>query len=332
MNSHRNQALISRRDLLRSTAAITGGLLLPRFSSFAWARAFGNPQQAPAPSADGLAAMRNMLGAIPMQSQALSSDVTLLSGPGGNVIVLRGKDGMLVVDNFVAPAWPKLKEALAAISKDPVKLVIDTHWHYDHVDNNAPLHQAGATVIAHENTKKRMSETHEAPLLGIKVLPSPTEALPQQTFKDTHKLEFGGDTIHLGYIPPAHTDTDIYVHFEKADILHAGDTFFGGMYPFIDAGTGGSLSGMIGACDKLLALAGGKTKIISGHGPIGGKPEVTKFRDMLSIARERIQKLKSSGKTVEEAIAAKPLDDLDSTWGKGLFNSDRFVQIAYAAM
>jgi cyclase len=276
--------------------------------------------------------MRSMLGAIPIQPQTLADNLTLLSGPGGNVVVSHGKDGVLVVDTFVAPAWPKFKEALAAIGKDPVKVVIDTHWHYDHTDNNGALHASGATVIAHENTKARMSETHQMALLAIKVLPSPAESLPQQTFKDTHKLDFNGETIHLGHIPPAHTDTDIYVHFEKADVLHAGDCFFGGMYPFIDVETGGSIGGMIGAADKLLGMAGSKTKIISGHGPIGGKAEMTRFRDMLVIARDRIQKLKSSGKTVQEAVAAKPFADLDATWGKTFFNGDQFVQIVYPAL
>ncbi|MGH9496449.1 MAG: MBL fold metallo-hydrolase [Candidatus Sulfotelmatobacter sp.] len=332
MNSPRSQSFVSRRQLLQGAAAIGSGLIFPKLPSRAFAWTAGQSQQPPAPSTEGLERMRTMLGAIPIQSQALAENLTLLSGPGGNVVVLHGKDGMLVVDTFVAPAWPKFKESLAAVGKEPVKLVIDTHWHYDHSDNNGPLHQAGATVIAHENTKTRMTQTHETALLGIKVPPSPVEALPQQTFKDTHKLDFGGETLHLGHIPPAHTDTDIYVHFEKADVLHAGDCFFGGMYPFIDVETGGSIAGMINATDKLLAMAGSKTKIISGHGPIGGKEEVTKFRDMLSTARDRIQKLKSSGKTVQEAVAAKPFADLDSTWGKTFFTSDQFVQIVYPAL
>jgi glyoxylase-like metal-dependent hydrolase (beta-lactamase superfamily II) len=332
MTADRNRTELSRRDLLQQAAVLAGGLMLPGFSSRAFAWAAHPAQQTPAPSVEGLERIRAMLGAIPMQSQTLSDNLTLLSGPGGNVVVSRGKDGMLVVDTFVAPAWPKLKESLAAISKDPVKIVVDTHWHYDHVDNNAPLHQSGATVIAHENTRKRMSETHEVAFLGLKVLPSPEEALPQQTFKDTHKLDFNGETIHLGYIPPAHTDTDIYVHFEKSDVLHGGDCFFGGMYPYIDAGTGGRIGGMIDACDKLLGMAGSKTRIISGHGPIGGKAEVRQFRDMLATARDRIQKLKSSGKTAQEAVAAKPFADLDATWGKAFFSSDQFVQIAYAAL
>lgn len=332
MASHPNTTVVSRRDVLRGAAALAGGLILPGFSSNAFATQAAQAQQPPAPSPAGLEHMRSMLGAIPIQPQALADNLTLLSGPGGNVVVSRGKDGMLVVDTFVAPAWPKLKEALAAIGKDPIKLVVDTHWHYDHTDNNSALHASGATVIAHENTKARMSETHQMALLAIKVLPSPAESLPQQTFKDTHKLDFNGETIHLGHIPPAHTDTDIYVHFEKADVLHAGDCFFGGMYPFIDVETGGSISGMIGATEKLLALAGSKTKIISGHGPIGGKAEVTTFRDMLVTARDRIQKLKSSGKTVQEAVAAKPFADLDATWGKTFFNGDQFVQIVYPAL
>ena len=136
----------------------------------------------------------------------------------------------------------------------------------------------------------------------------------------------------LVHIPPAHTDSDIYIHFEKANVLQAGDVFFNGMYPYIDDGTGSSVSGMIAAATKLLTVADNNSKIVPGHGPLGDKADLMKYRSMLVTVRERLQKLKSSGKTVKEVIAAKPLDDLDPVWGKGLFNSDTFIQIAYPAL
>jgi glyoxylase-like metal-dependent hydrolase (beta-lactamase superfamily II) len=138
--------------------------------------------------------------------------------------------------------------------------------------------------------------------------------------------------VSLVHIPPAHTDSDIYIHFEKANVIQTGDVFFNGMFPYIDDGTGGSVSGMIAASTKLLAVADSNTKIVPGHGPLGNKADVMKFRDMLTTVRDRLQKLKSSGKTVEEAVAAKPIDDLDPVWGKGLFNSAAFIQIAYPAL
>jgi glyoxylase-like metal-dependent hydrolase (beta-lactamase superfamily II) len=281
---------------------------------------------------DPVAASRARFATIPIQVQPLTDSLTLLSGPGGNVVVLNGADGKLLGDTFVQPAWPHLKVALDAVGNAPVKIAIDTHWHFDHSDNNAALHAAGATVVAHENTKKRMSETHVMPVLNMTIPPSPAEALPQQTFRQSHKITMNGENVTLVYIPPAHTDSDIYLHFEKANVLQAGDVYFNGTYPYIDSGTGGSVSGTIAGLTKLLAVADNQTKIVPGHGPLGNKADVMKFREMLSTVRERLQKLKSSGKSVEEAVAARPLADLDAAWGKGLNDSDTFVKIAYPAL
>jgi glyoxylase-like metal-dependent hydrolase (beta-lactamase superfamily II) len=161
---------------------------------------------------------------------------------------------------------------------------------------------------------------------------SPAEALPQQTFATTQKLQANGETLALQHFAPAHTDTDIYVHFQRANVIHLGDTFFNTMYPFIDPSTGGTLSGMIAANEKVLALVDSETKIIPGNGPLGTKADLAKTRDMLVIVQERIQKLKSAGKSIQEAVAAKPLDDLDANWGKGMLNGDTFVQVAYISM
>jgi len=247
-------------------------------------------------------------------------------------VVLNGADGKLVVDTFVMPAWPHFKTVLEMIGNAPVKIAIDTHWHFDHSDNNGALRAAGATVVAHENTKKRMSETNTLPVLDMTFPPSPANALPQQTFHDTRKMTMNGEHLSLVYVPPAHTDTDIYIHFEKANVLHGGDVFFNGTYPYIDSGTGGSVSGTIVGLTKLLAVADNRTKIVPGHGPLGNKADVMKFREMLSTVRERLRKLKSAGKTTEEAVAAKPIADLDAAWGKGLNDGDEFVKIAYLAL
>jgi glyoxylase-like metal-dependent hydrolase (beta-lactamase superfamily II) len=177
-----------------------------------------------------------------------------------------------------------------------------------------------------------MSETHTLAVLNLTFAPSPAEALPQQTFAQTHKITMNGETVSLVHVPPAHTDSDIYIHFEKGNVLQTGDIFFNGFYPYIDSGTGGSVSGMIAGAAKLLAVADNNTKIVPGHGPLGNKADLMKYHDMMTTVREHLQKLKSSGKTVQEAVAAKPLADLDAAWGKGLFNSDTFIQIAYPAL
>jgi glyoxylase-like metal-dependent hydrolase (beta-lactamase superfamily II) len=290
----------------------------------------GFPQQKS--PADQVAAMRAQFGGTPIQPQKLTDSITLLSGPGGNVVVLNGADGKLLGDTFVQPAWAHLQDALEAIGKAPVKTAIDTHWHFDHSDNNLSLRAAGATLVAHANTKKRMSETHTLAVLNLTFPPSPAEALPQQTFAQSHKIAMNGESVSLVHVPPAHTDSDIYIHFEKGNVLQTGDVFFNGIYPYIDDETGGSVSGMIAGATKLLAVADNNTKIVPGHGPLGNKADLMKYRDMLATVRGRLQKLKASGKSVQEAVAAKPLDDLDPVWGKGLFNSDTFIQIAYPAL
>src|ERR1700686_287370 len=324
----------TRREMLWNYAGFAGSALMAQLfpASLLSAGVPGLRQQASTPPTDSLAAMRAQMGSAPIQSQPLAENLTLLSGPGGNVVVLNGPDGKIVVDTFLSPAWPKLKETLDGLGNSPLKTVIDTHWHFDHTENNAALHAAGATVLAHENTKKRMSEAHDLPVMGLHFEPSPAEALPQETFASSHKLQANGETLTLQHFAPAHTDTDIYVLFQKANVIHMGDTFFNGFYPFIDSGTGGNISGTIAAADKILPLASNDTKIVPGHGPLGNKAELGKFREMLVVARERIQKLKTVGKSAEEAVAAKPFADLDPVWGKGMLNSDRFVQEVYLAL
>jgi cyclase len=324
----------SRRAMLRDSATLAGSAFLAQLFPASLLRAAVPflAQQQSAPPADPLAAFRAQMAAIPIHPQTLAENLTLLSGPGGNVAVLKGPDGKFVVDTFVLPAWSKLKESLDTISSGPLKTVINTHWHFDHVDNNASLHAAGARVLAHDNTKKRMSESHDLLVLGLHFPPSPADALPQETFATTHNLQANGETVLLEHLAPAHTDTDVFVHFQKANVIHMGDTFFNGIYPYIDASTGGSVSGMIAAADKVLPLANDSTKIIPGHGPLGSKADLVKFRDMLVTVRDRVGKLKSSGKSAEEAIAAKPLADLEHTWGGGFFNGDTFVQILYTVL
>jgi glyoxylase-like metal-dependent hydrolase (beta-lactamase superfamily II) len=336
------QKQTSRRGMLRDSAALAGSAFLAHLfpARLLRASAMDNAQQAPSP-ADLLASMRAKFNAVPMETQKLAGNVTMFDGPGGSVVVLNGPDGKFVVDTFVAPAWPRLKEALDGLDNTPLKYVVDTHWHFDHTDNNAPLHAAGATVLAHENTKKRMSEPHDLPVLyrgadgalaGLHFDPSPAEALPQQTFATSYQLRANGEILELQHVAPAHTDSDIYVHFQKANVISMGDLFFNGMYPYIDPGTGGNINGMIAAADKILSLADNDTKIVAGHGPLGNKADLTKSRDMLIASRDRVQKLKSAGKPTQEAVAEKPFADLDPVWGKGIVNSDQWVQIVYLTL
>jgi glyoxylase-like metal-dependent hydrolase (beta-lactamase superfamily II) len=332
----------SRRDILRGSVTLAGGAFLAHLfpGTLLRASAAGCPKQAHS-AADLLADMRARFNAAPLETQKLAEDVTMLAGPGGSVVVLNGPDGKFVVDTFVAPAWPRLKTALDGLGNAPVTYVIDTHWHFDHTDNNAALRAAGATILAHENTKKRMSEPHDLPVLyrgadgtlaGLHFDPSPLEALPQETFAASYKLHANGETLALQHVVPAHTDSDIYVHFQKANVIQMGDLFFNGMYPYIDPGTGGKITGMIAAADEILSLAGNDTRILAGHGPLGNKADLRKFRDMLVTSRDRVERLKSAGKSAQEAVAEKPFADLDAVWGKGIINSDQFVQVVYLTL
>ena len=336
------QKQTSRREMLRYSATLAGSVVLAHLLPVRLLRASvaGDAQQSPS-AADLLASMRAKFNAVPMETQKLADNITLFDGPGGAVVVLNGPDGKFMVDTFVAPAWPKLKEALDSLGDAPVRYVIDTHWHFDHTDNNAHLHAAGATVVAHKNTWKRMSEPHDLPVLyrgpdgalhDLHFDPSPAEALPQLTFPDSYKLQANGETLALQHLAPAHTDSDIYVHFQKANVIQMGDTFFNGMYPYIDPGTGGKITGMIAAADKILSLADNDTKIVAGHGPLGNKADLTKYRDMLVTTRDRAEKLKSAGKSAREAVAEKPFADLDAIWGNGIINGDQYVQIVYLTL
>src|ERR1700741_3640865 len=324
----------TRREILRNSAGFAGSALLAQLfpASLLIAGVPGLRQQAAADPSDRLTAIRAQMGGAPIQTQPLGENLTLLSGPGGNVVVLNGPDGKIVVDTFLLPAWPKLKENLDGLGNAPLKTVIDTHWHVDHTDNNANLHAAGATVLAHDSTKTRMADPHDSALMGLHFPASPADALPQQTFSSSKELHANGENVMLQYFQPAHTDTDIYIHFQKANVIHMGDTFFNGFYPVIDARTGGKINGMILAADKILTLVDHNTKIVPGHGPLGNKADLTKFLDMLVVARDRVQKLKTAGKSAGEIAASKPFADLDATWGKGFFNGDVFAQVVYSAL
>ena len=270
------------------------------------------------------------MGAAPIERVKLTDTLSLLMGPGGNVAVLDGPDGKVVVDTFLQPAWDPLRKALTAIGPTPVKTVIDTHWHFDHADNNANFRKTGAAILAHANTAKRLTETHE--VMGMTFTPAPKEAQPTETFTSTHRLTTNSEQLELGHIPPSHTDTDIYIKFAKANVLHLGDTYFNGMYPVIDGSTGGSINGMIRSVEFNLKLADGATRIIPGHGPVGNRDGLARFGEMLTSARDRVQKLKTAGSDLKATIAADPLKELNETWGKGFLAPPIFVTMVYSTL
>jgi cyclase len=324
----------TRREMLRTgvTLAGTGVLagLLPNELLNAVPRST-NLQQV-ASSADRLAQMKAQMGAIPLQTTKLRDNIYLLSGPGGNMAVLSGADGKILVDSSFSNVAPKVKSALAGFSAAPLRMLINTHWHFDHTDGNEAMHEAGAVILAHENTRKRLSTPQDIAAFGLHFDAAPAAAWPQQTFADGTKLYFGGEELTLAHFSAAHTDSDIYVRFEKGNVLHMGDVWFNGTYPFFDASSGGNIDGMIAGAARGLSLVDADTKVIPGHGPVGDKAALAKTREMLVTVRERVSKLKAAGKTQQEAVAAKPTADLEDAWGKGLINGDTFTTLVYSTL
>ena len=280
-----------------------------------------------APGGDPLTVQRAQMAAAPIETLELGPGLVMLSGPGGNVVVLHGGDGKVVVDTFVQPVYSQLSAVIGGLGAGPVTAVINTHWHFDHSDNNASFRQTGADIVAHENTAKRLSESHE--LLGMHIQPAPEDARPTVTFAQGDSIQANGEILELAYIPPAHTDTDISIRYTKANVLHCGDVFFNGLYPFIDAGTGGTISGMVAGAERLLKLADARTRIVPGHGAIADRAALSRYRDMLATVRERVQTLKTSGRTLQEVQSERPTFDLDDAWGKGFMTPENFVALVY---
>jgi glyoxylase-like metal-dependent hydrolase (beta-lactamase superfamily II) len=307
----------SRRTFLKAAGALSGALAF-RSLPGGVLEAF---------QANALEARRTQSAAAPLVTTKLSDRLTLLTGPGGNVVVLHGPDGKILVDGFVRPAWPKLKGALDAIDASPIKSLIDTHWHYDHADNNGNARAAGAGVIAHENTRTRLTQAHD--LLGMHFDPAPSGELPTQTFASGLTLNANGEQVDLRHVVPAHTDTDIFVFFPSANVLHMGDVFFNGMYPFIDVSTGGTIDGVIEAVGSALARVTARTKIVPGHGPLGSRASLEAYGHMLTTIRDRVRTAKRAGKTLEEVQAARPTADFDDPWGKGFMASGDFLALVY---
>jgi glyoxylase-like metal-dependent hydrolase (beta-lactamase superfamily II) len=311
MNTKLDCSISRRRFLTSSGLATTVALLAPR-------QLFAQD--------DGLVeTARKTAATATITVQALRGNLSILMGAGGNIAVLPGRDGKLLIDAGFAGARPKLTEALASISSDPVKHLINTHWHFDHTDGNEWLHSAGAAILAHENTRKHLSTTTRVEGWKFTFPPAPAGAIPTAVFQDERTVHLNGATIALKHYAPAHTDSDIYAHFTDADILHVADTFWNGYYPFIDYSTGGSIDGMIRATEANLAKVTDKMIVIPGHGAVGDKSQLAFYRDLLVGTRERVAALKKQGKSLDEIVATKPTAATDAKWGNGFRSPKDFV-------
>lgn len=299
-------------------------------ATFAATAGWLTPRQAYAEARGIVSLIKDSAATAPITTYKLRNNISVLEGSGGNIAVLTGPDGKVLVDAGIGVSRPQLSKALAELGGEPVTHLINTHWHFDHADGNEWLHAAGAKIVAHENTRKHLSDIQRVEDWDYNFLPAPAGALPAEVFAKEHKLKLNGASISLKHYGPAHTDSDVSVSFAEANILHAGDTYWNGIYPFIDYSTGGSIDGMISASDANLAAAKSDTIIIPGHGkPVSNKAELQAFRDMLVAIRDNVGNLKKQGKTRDEAVAAKPTAAFDAKWGQFVVDPGYFTRLVY---
>jgi glyoxylase-like metal-dependent hydrolase (beta-lactamase superfamily II) len=282
----------------------------------------------PAPDALGpVEKIRQAAATEPMTVQRLRGGINVVVGSGGNVAVLPGPDGVLLVDSGIVGR--RVAESVAGISEAPVQHVINTHWHFDHTDANAWWHSHGAVITAHENTRKHMATTTRVEDWDFTFPPAPQGALPTSLFSGEQSLQVNRMKIEMKHYEPAHTDSDISVYFPEVDVLHVGDTLWNGVYPFVDYSSGGSIDGTIRAAEDNLARVSADTIVVPGHGPVGSKAELSEYRDMLVAVRERVAALKKEGRPLADVIAARPTATFDAVWNWPIIDSGFFTRLVY---
>jgi glyoxylase-like metal-dependent hydrolase (beta-lactamase superfamily II) len=264
--------------------------------------------------------------------QRLRGNISVLMGSGGNIVVLTGPDGKLLVDAGIAVSRPKIQAALSGISQAPLKYLINTHYHWDHTDGNAWVHEAGATIVAHENTLKYLSMTVRVEDWNYTFPAAPISGRPTVVLRTSKTLDFDGEHMVLENFGFGHTDGDVSVYFRKADVLALGDNWWNGIYPFIDNAHGGGIDGMINWVNKSLSRATNKTIIVPGHGPVGDRAQLVEFRDMLVAIRDNVARMKRQGKTVDEVISEKPTAAYDAKWGNFVIDPAFFTRLVYVGV
>jgi glyoxylase-like metal-dependent hydrolase (beta-lactamase superfamily II) len=271
---------------------------------------------------------------VEIKAEKLNDTTWMLVGAGGNIGLSAGADAVFLIDDQFAPLAPKIKAAIAAITSKPVQFLLNTHFHFDHTGGNEAFGSSGTLIVAHDNVRKRMTSDQLISFVGnsSEQKASPKAALPVVTVPASISFHINGEEVQAFHAPRAHTDGDLIVHFKGGDVVHMGDVFFNGSYPFIDTGSGGTADGMVAAHDRVIALATDKTKIIPGHGPLADKVALQRTRNMIATVAQRIKDLRLSGKTDEQVRAAKPAADYDELWGKGFIKPDAFVQMMLNAL
>ena len=264
--------------------------------------------------------------------QSLRGNITVIMGSGGNITVLSGKEGKFLVDAGISKSQEKLQTALNHISPAPLIYVVNTHWHWDHTDGNAWMHAAGATIVAHKNTLKHLTEMTHVAAWNWTFDPVSPAARPTLLVDTGKTFTFAGSEVEVENFGGGHTDGDLWIYFKTADVLALGDTFWNGIYPYIDNEDGGSIDGAIRWADQAVARTTDHTIVIPGHGAVGTRTQLIEFRDMLVTVRNNVATLKQQGKSLDEIIAAKPTAAFDAQWGNFVFNGDQFTRMVYAGL
>ena len=255
--------------------------------------------------------------AVQIEAQEVANGIYMLTGRGGNLGLSVGEDGVFLIDDQFAPLTDKILAAIREITTEPVRFVLNTHWHGDHTGGNENLGNAGALLVAHENVRARLSIDQVLERVGRPVSEQPAApegAWPVVTFTEDVTFHLNGDDLHAFHVEHAHTDGDAIVHFRKANVVHMGDTFFLGRFPFIDTATGGSIDGLIAAAGKALSVMDAETRIIPGHGSLAGRDDLRSYRDGLKAIRDRVSEMIEAGRSLNEIQAARPAADYAARW------------------
>ncbi|MDH5367694.1 MAG: MBL fold metallo-hydrolase, partial [Cyclobacteriaceae bacterium] len=270
--------------------------------------------------------------AVKINTINITDNISYLNGRGGNIGVLYGVDGVMIVDDQYAELSDKIKKSLDSLSKNDLKFIVNTHYHGDHVGGNENLSKNGASIVAHQNVRKRLGITFYSSMWEREVESKPETFWPVITFNDEITFYFNEEEVQIIHIPKAHTDGDALIYFKTSNIMHTGDGFVRYGYPFIDVSAGGSIDGMIAAQEKILEVADANTKIIPGHGGISSVDHVKELLNMLKETRKIIADLKTAGKSLDECITSKPLEQYHKRWSGSFINSDLFVSLIYESM
>lgn len=270
--------------------------------------------------------------AVQITTTELADGIYVMFGAGGNMGLSVGEDGAFLIDDQFAPLSDKIMAAIGDVTDDDVKFLLNTHWHGDHTGGNEAFGDAGAIIVAHDNTRVRMTEEQFREFSNQTYPPSPTAALPIVTFNDEISFHWNGDTIRAFHVAPAHTDGDAILHFEDADIFHMGDTFFNGFYPFIDVYTNGDINGIIAAGYRVLAMSNANSQIIPGHGPMATPDDLRDWLQVIRATRESVQNLIDRGLSEDEVVAARPTAEFDEQYGGGFMNPETYNRLLYQSL